>query len=238
MSARLGHSAQMIQRAGPAKLEPFPISVVADVMCPWCYVGKRRLETALRQLSHIDAVVTWWPFMLDPTLPPEGVDRGEYLQKKFGSADGGEMYLALREIGREEGIEFAFDAISRSPSTVDAHRLIHWAGNPRTQDAVVERLFQLYFLEGVDISDPEALAGAAADAGMDVEEVRAKLADDRDRDTILKMAEEMTKAGVNAVPAFVLGGKRAVVGAQPVELLSEQIELAEEEFRAERHEPD
>jgi len=228
----------MIQRSGPERLEPFPISVVADVMCPWCYVGKRRLEEALRRLSHIEAVVAWWPFMLDPTLPPEGVDRGEYLHNKFGSADGGEMYLALREVGREEGIDFAFDAIQRAPSTVDAHRLIHWAGDPQTEDAVVERLFQLYFLEGADISDPEVLAGAAADAGMNADEVRAGLADDRDRDKILKMAGEMTKAGVNAVPAFVLGGKRAVVGAQPVDLLTEQIELAEEEFRAERHDPE
>lgn len=219
-------------------LEPFPIKVIADVMCPWCFVGKRRLERTLEQLPHINAVVTWWPFLLDPTIPPEGVDRGEYLQKKFGARDGGEMYLALREVGREDGIDFAFDAIQRSPSTVDAHRLIYWAGDPRTQDAVVERLFQLYFLEGADIGDADVLAGAATDAGMDAEAIRAKLADDRDRDTILTMVEQMQKAGVNAVPAFVLGGKRAVVGAQPVELLREQIELAEEEFRAERYDPD
>ncbi len=228
----------MNQRFGPSRLEPFPISVVADVMCPWCYVGKRRLERALDRLPHIETVVSWWPFLLDPTIPPEGVDRGEYLQHKFGSPDGGEMYMALREVGREEGIEFAFDAIERSPNTVDAHRLIYWAGDSQTQAAVAERLFQLYFLEGADIGNPEVLAGAAADARMNEEEVRAKLADDRDRDKILKMVEEMQKAGVNAVPAFVLGGKRAVVGAQPVELLTEQIELAEEEFRAERHDPD
>lgn len=228
----------MTQPFGTSPLEPFPIKVIADVMCPWCFVGKRRLERTLERLPHINAVVTWWPFLLDPTIPPEGVDRGEYLRKKFGSADGGEMYLALREVGREDGIEFAFDAIERSPNTVDAHRLIYWADNPQTQDAVVERLFQLYFLEGADISDAEVLAGAAADAGMDAESVREKLADDRDRDTILKMVEEMQKAGVNAVPAFVLGGKRAVVGAQPVDLLQQQIELAEEEFRAERYEPD
>ncbi len=224
----------MIQPFGTAPLEPFPIKVIADVMCPWCYVGKRRLERALERLPHIDATVTWWPFQLDPTIPPEGMDRGEYLQNKFGSSDGGEMYLALREVGREDGIDFAFDQIERSPNTVDAHRLIYWAGDPKTQDAVVERLFQLYFLEGANIGDPEALAGAAADAGMDAQAVREKLADDRDRDTILKMVEEMQNAGVNAVPAFVLGGKRAVVGAQQVELLQEQIELAEEEFRAER----
>jgi len=218
--------------------EPFSISVISDVMCPWCFVGKRRLERALARLPHIDAMVTWWPFLLDPTIPPEGVDRGEYLRKKFGSADGGEMYLALREVGREEGIEFAFDAIERSPNTVDAHRLIYWAGDPATQDALVERLFRLYFLEGADISDPDVLAGAAEAAGMDAEDIRARLADDRDRDKILTMVDQTAKAGVNAVPAFVLGGKRAVVGAQPVELMSEQIELAEEEFRAERHQPE
>lgn len=218
-------------------LEAFQIKMIMDVMCPWCFVGKRRLERALERLPHIYATVTWWPFLLDPAIPQEGVDRGEYLQKKFGSSDGGEMYLALREVGREDGIEFAFDQIERSPNTVDAHRLIYWAGNPVTQDMVAERLFQLYFLEGADIGHPDVLAGAAADAGMDAEAVRAKLADDRDRDTILKMVDEIQKAGVNAVPSFILGGKRAVVGAQPVELLTEQIELAEEEFRAERHDP-
>jgi predicted DsbA family dithiol-disulfide isomerase len=221
-----------------ARPEPFSISVISDVMCPWCFVGKRRLERALARLPHIDAMVTWWPFLLDPTIPPEGVDRGEYLRKKFGSADGGEMYLALREVGREEGIDFAFDSIERSPNTVDAHRLIYWAGDPRTQDAVVERLFRLYFLEGANISDSDVLAGAAEAAGMDAEDIRARLADDRDRDKILTMVDQTAKAGVNAVPAFVLGGKRAVVGAQPVELMSEQIELAEEEFRAERHQPE
>jgi predicted DsbA family dithiol-disulfide isomerase len=218
-------------------LEPFQIKMIMDVMCPWCFVGKRRLERALERLPHIYATVTWWPFLLDPSIPQEGVERGEYLQKKFGSSDGGEMYLALREVGREDGIEFAFDQIERSPNTVDAHRLIYWAGNPVTQDMVAERLFQLYFLEGADIGHSDVLAGAAADAGMDAEAVRAKLADDRDRDTILKMVDEIQKAGVNAVPSFILGGKRAVVGAQPVELLTEQIELAEEEFRAERHDP-
>lgn len=228
----------MNQPFGTTPLEPFPIKVISDVMCPWCFVGKRRLEGALERLPHIDAAVTWWPFQLDPTLPPGGIERGEYLRKKFGSADGGEMYMALREIGREDGIEFTFDTIERAPNTVDAHRLIYWAGAGRTQDAVVERLFQLYFLEGADIGDADVLAGAAADAGMDAGAVQEKLADDRDRDTILKMVEQTQNAGVNAVPAFVLGGKRAVVGAQPVELLQEQIELAEEEFRAERYKPD
>lgn len=229
----------MKERYQPAPLEPFPISVISDVMCPWCFIGKRRLEGALKRLAHVEARVNWWPFLLDPTIPPGGVDRGEYLRKKFGATDGGEMYLALREAGREEGIDFAFDAIERSPSTVDAHRVIQWAaGNPQMQDAVVERLFQLYFLEGADIGDPDVLTGAAEAAGMDAGEVRARLADDRDRQAVLTMVEQTTKAGVNAVPAFVLGGKRAVVGAQPVELLAEQIELAEEEFRAERYQPE
>ena len=229
----------MIERYRPARLEPFPISVISDVMCPWCYVGKRRLEAALTRLPHLDVRVSWWPFLLDPTIPPGGVDRGDYLRKKFGSADGGEMYLALREAGREEGIDFAFDAIERSPSTVDAHRLIQWAAStPQMQDAIVERLFRLYFVEGADIGDPDVLTGAAEAVGMDPGEVRARLADDRDRQSVLTMVEHTTKAGVNAVPAFVLGGKRAVVGAQPAELLAEQIELAEEEFRAERYQPE
>ena len=219
--------------------DAFTISVISDVMCPWCFVGKRRLEHALAKLPHIDAQVSWWPFLLDPTIPPGGVDRGEYLHKKFGSADGGEMYMALREAGREEGIEFAFDAIERAPNTVDAHRLIQWAaGNSSVQEAVVERLFRLYFLEGSDIGDPDVLTSAAEAVGMAPGEVRARLADDRDRQSVLTMVEQTTKAGVNAVPAFVLGGKRAVVGAQPAELLAEQIELAEEEFRADRYKPE
>jgi predicted DsbA family dithiol-disulfide isomerase len=229
----------MIQDSKSGTPDAFPISVISDVMCPWCYVGKRRLEAALKRLPHIEARVSWWPFLLDPTIPPGGVDRGEYLRKKFGSADGGEMYMALREAGREEGIDFAFDAIERSPSTVDAHRLIQWAASdPQMQDEVVERLFQLYFIEGADIGDPDVLTGAAETAGLNPGEVRARLADDRDRQAVLTMVEQTTKAGVNAVPAFVLGGKRAVVGAQPADLLAEQIELAEEEYRAERYQPE
>jgi len=229
----------MIQESESGAPDAFPISVISDVMCPWCYVGKRRLEAALKRLPHIDARVSWWPFLLDPTIPPGGVDRAEYLRKKFGSADGGEMYMALRAAGREEGIDFAFDAIERSPSTVDAHRLIQWAASdPQMQDEVVERLFQLYFVEGADIGDPDVLTGAAESAGMNPGEMRARLADDGDRQSVLTMVEQTTKAGVNAVPAFVLGGKRAVVGAQPAELLAEQIELAEEEFRAQWYQPE
>lgn len=209
---------------------PFPIAVVSDTMCPWCFIGKGRLERALARLPDIPVAVGWWPFLLDPRIPPGGSDRKLYLRSKFGSADGGEMYLRLKEAGREEGIAFAFDAIEKAPNTVDSHRLIHWAGANNRQSETVERLFQLYFLEGADIGDADVLAGAAGEAGLDAEDVRARLQTEEDRAVVLAMIGQAQQLGISAVPTFILGGRRAVIGAQPADVLVEQIRIAARSF--------
>ncbi|WP_108660440.1 DsbA family oxidoreductase [Acuticoccus kandeliae] len=205
-------------------LEPLRIDVVSDVMCPWCFIGKRRLEKALDQIDGLDVSVTWHPFQLDPTLPPDGKDRQQYLSEKFGGPERAEeIYARVRAAGASEDIPFAFEKITRSPNTLDAHRLIRWADVEGVQDAVVERLFQLYFLEGADLTKTETLVGAATDAGMDGEMVRRLLESEAD---LAETEAEIVHAqamGVQGVPCFILDGRYAVSGAQPAEVLADAI---------------
>jgi len=205
-------------------IEPLRIDVVSDVMCPWCFIGKRRLEKALARASDVDVDVAWHPFQLDPTLPPGGKDRQLYLEEKFGGAENADkVYARIREAGAEEEIPFAFDRIERSPNTLDAHRLIRWAGIEGVQDAVVERLFTLYFVEGADLSDDETLKRAAADAGMDPVMVGRLLASDADLAETEAEVVHAQAIGVQGVPTFILDGKYAISGAQPPELLADAI---------------
>jgi predicted DsbA family dithiol-disulfide isomerase len=140
------------------------IDVISDVVCPWCYLGKRRLERALDQLPSLEFVVRWHPFRLDPTIPPGGIDRREYLARKFGSVEAiAPAHANLTALGEREGISFRFDLITRSPNTVDAHRLVRWASFAGLGEAMVERLFSAYFIEGVDVGDRLALADLAAE---------------------------------------------------------------------------
>jgi 2-hydroxychromene-2-carboxylate isomerase len=135
------------------------IDVVSDVMCPWCYIGKRRLEAAVAALPEVALDVQWRPFQLDATIPPEGMDRRMYLERKFGGAEAAErVYAPVRAAGEAEAIPFAFDRIRRSPNTINAHRLIRWAGQAGLQEEMVERLFRLYFIEGGDLTDTAVLA--------------------------------------------------------------------------------
>ena len=203
--------------------EPVRIDVVSDVMCPWCYIGKRRLEHALEAVPEVPVTVFWRPFQLDPTLPVEGKDRKQYLDEKFGPNRAPAVYERIREAGRGEGIEFRFDLIERSPNTIDAHRLIRWAAAEGVQDAVVERLFRMYFLEGADLTQTETLIRAATDAGMErlvVEKLFAGHADRMATEQEIAAAQHM---GVTGVPCFILGGKYAVMGAQPPDILASAI---------------
>jgi predicted DsbA family dithiol-disulfide isomerase len=135
------------------------IDVVSDVVCPWCYLGKRRLEQALALMPDRDTTVRWRPFRLDPTIPPEGIDREDYLTRKFGSLEAvADSHQRLTEIGQAEGITYRFDAITRAPNTVNAHRLARWASAENRQDAMVERLFAAYFSEGLDVGDNAVVA--------------------------------------------------------------------------------
>lgn len=157
--------------------------IVSDVMCPWRHIGRKRLEKALDQVPDIDADIHWRPFQLDPTLPPEGKDRKQYLSEKFGGDDrAGTIYRAIGEAGAAEGIPFDFEAIGVSPNTLDAHRLIRWASGDGVQDGLARRLFWLYFEEGAHIGNHNVPIEAARDAGMDAAIVESLLATDCDRE--------------------------------------------------------
>jgi len=200
------------------------IDIVSDVMCPWCYVGKKRLEKALAKLdADIEVDLHWRPFQLDPTLPKEGRDRKEYLESKFGGAErANQAYTAIREAGADEGIAFDFDSIAVSPNTLDAHRLIRWAAasGEATQGAVVEILFRMYFTEGRNIGDHAVLLDAAGQAGMDVALVQTLLQGDADRTGVQREIATAQQMGVTGVPCFIFEGRYAVMGAQPVETLA------------------
>lgn len=205
------------------------IDVISDVMCPWCYIGKRHLEMAAEALEEIDVEIHWRPYQLDPTLPQEGKDRREYLNDKFGGEDrAGEIYQRVQDAGMEAGIDFKFDAIAVSPNTLDAHRLIRWAGGQGVdaQNAIVDRLFQLYFLEGANIGDTQVLADAAAECGLDGALVSQLLEGDQDKDAVQNEISTAQQMGVTGVPCFILDKRFAVMGAQPPASLAQVIRQA------------
>ena len=205
------------------------VDVVSDVMCPWCLIGKRRLERAIASVEDIDVEVRWRPFLLDPTIPPEGRDRKQYLEAKFGGPERAKaVYANIEAAGRAEGIPFAFDRIERSPKTIDAHRLIRWAGSERSgvQDRLVEALFQAFFIEGRDVGDHDVLVEIAESADMDADIVRDLLAGDRERAIVEKEIETARQIGVTGVPCFIFAGREGVVGAQGVDVLADAIRRA------------
>ncbi len=202
---------------------PLQVDVISDVMCPWCYIGKRRLEAAVAA-SPVPIELRWRPFQLDGTLPPEGKDRKTYLADKFGSADQARaLYKNVEAAGEAESIPFEFDRISVSPNTLDAHRLIRWAGGigAAMQDAVVESLFRAYFLDGQHIGDRAVLRDIAEQAGMDGELVAELLDKDADSDVVRQEIVQAGQMGVTGVPTFIVGNKYALVGAQPAEQLAD-----------------
>ncbi|MBA3254888.1 MAG: DsbA family oxidoreductase [Burkholderiaceae bacterium] len=211
---------------------PLSIDIVSDVVCPWCYIGKRKLEAALAQRTDVDAQrvqVRWLAFQLNPDIPAGGVDRRSYLEQKFGGPERAQqIYARIKTAGDEVGIPFDFERIVRQPNTVDAHRLTAWAQDLDLDaaDALVERLFRAYFVDGVNIGDIDALAALAGDAGLDATAARAWLASDAGR-TAIEAEERRARAlGVTGVPFFVFNQRLAVSGAQPPEVLLEAIEQA------------
>ena len=203
---------------------PLQLDVIPDVVCPWCFVGKRRLERAIAAVP-VRARLRWRPFQLDPTIPPEGKSRRAYLEGKFGTQERIDALLdALTEAGDAEGIPFAFDRIDVSPNTLDAHRLIRWAGEAEKQDAIVEALFTAYFLDGRDIGDHDVLADIAADAGMDGAQVLVRLSSDDDRAAVEAEIKQAYEIGVTGVPTLVVLGRYAIVGAQPSTEIAQALE--------------
>ncbi len=205
------------------------IDVFADPVCPWCWIGKRRLEAALAARPDVDATVRWRAYQLDPGIPPEGIDRAEYLERKFEDpARVRAMHEQLAAIGRDEGIAFLFSDITRSPNTLDAHRAIRWAAEEGAvaQGALIERLFEAYFTEGEDISDLDAIARAAEEAGLDWETLRDRLDSDEDSEEVREEIAQARAIGVEGVPCFIFAGKLVVMGAHPPEVLVEAIDRA------------
>jgi predicted DsbA family dithiol-disulfide isomerase len=197
--------------------EPLAIDVVSDVVCPWCFVGKRRLDRAVAE-AGLPLAVSWRPYQLDPSIPPGGRDRRDYMQAKFGSAEKiKHIQERLEGVGEAVGIAFAFDRIAISPNTLDAHRLIRWAGETGVEGDIVEALFQAYFVEGRDIGDRSVLADVAGAHGMERDAVAARLASDEDRDAVRREIDAAQQIGVAGVPTFILAGRYALVGAQPTE---------------------
>lgn len=197
------------------------IDIVSDVVCPWCYIGKRRLERALAAEPPGAVEVGWRPFQLNPEMPPEGMSRKDYLRAKFGDADGGDRYRHVIAAGLEEGIPFAFDRMERTPNTVRAHRLNRFAERAGRQDAVVEALFLAYFAQARDVGDADVLVDVAAGCGLDAAAVRAYLLSDEDAETIREEDAYARKIGINGVPCFVVDRKFMVSGAQPPEVFAQ-----------------
>jgi predicted DsbA family dithiol-disulfide isomerase len=192
------------------------IAVYSDVICPWCFVGKRRLERALCEVGA-QASVTWLPFELNPDMPPDGLERATYRARKFGPERSRELDANMTALGQEEGIAFAFDRIARTPNTRKAHALIAYASRLGRGDAVVERLFRAYFEEALDIGSDEVLADIAVRHGLDRAEALRALSDRQLRDAVVARESEAARLGVSGVPFFIVEGQWAISGAQASE---------------------
>ena len=204
---------------------PVRIDVVSDVVCPWCFIGKRRLEKALALASDVPVEIHWRPYFLNEWIPPEGMSREQYLTTKFGSPDRySGIAQRVRAAAAEEGLVYAVDKINRQPNTRDAHRLIRWADGIGKASEMKQRLMDLYFTEGADLSNRAVLVQAAADVGLDPEDVRAALDSDQDIAEIEREVEAAKEAGIQGVPCFILDGKYAISGAQAPEALAQAIE--------------
>lgn len=196
------------------------IDVYSDVICPWCYVGKRRLEQALKAWDGVPVTIRWRPFQLNPTMPRNGMDRRQYLDAKFGSPAAAQaIYDHVSAAGTEEGIQFAFERIARTPNTFAAHRLIWLAGHHDHQDEMVELLFRQYFLEGGDIGTIETLSQIAAHAGLDRAAIETFLAGEEGIEVVKTEEAAGHRMGIRGVPYFVFNGVNALSGAQPPEQL-------------------
>ncbi|HEY0107533.1 MAG TPA: DsbA family oxidoreductase [Rhizomicrobium sp.] len=203
------------------------IDIVSDTVCPWCFIGKRRLGRALAMRPQVPFQLFWRPYQLDPAIPREGVDRNAYLTAKFG--DGPRLQAmaeTVRGEGAGEGIDFAFDRIARSPNTLDSHRLIRWAGAAGKQDDLVERLFKAYFVDGRDIGDAGVLTEIASEAGMDAALIARLLADGSDLESVEREAGMANQMGISGVPTFIFDSRFMISGAREPEILVKIIDRA------------
>lgn len=194
------------------------IEIISDTVCPWCLVGKRKLEAALKQRPELDVTISWKPFQLNPDMPPEGKDRKTAIAEKFGSLENArQIYDRVGNAGKEVGVDFNFEAIPRTPNTQNSHRLIHWAGQFGVQNEMVEILFRRFFMDGEDIGDKQILLDAAEEAGLERELIASRLDSDLDLHQVLAEDVQARQLGVSSVPFFIFERKYAISGAQPPE---------------------
>jgi predicted DsbA family dithiol-disulfide isomerase len=195
------------------------LDIFSDPVCPWCYIGKANLDRAMEQIGDHPFRIEWHPFQLNPDLPAGGVDRRDYLEAKFGGKmNAARAYAQVMEAGAAAGLDINIDRIERQPNTLDAHRLIHWAGLEGRQNAIITALFRAYFRDGQDIGDLAVLSALADAAGMDAAMTARLLASDADRDDIAARDADARRKGVRAVPTFLVARQYVVSGAQPPEL--------------------
>ena len=195
------------------------IDIISDPICPWCYIGKTRLDRALELNPTHNFIIEWHPFQLNPTMPKDGMDRREYLEAKFGGQkEAIEVYRNIDKTATETGLSLNFGGIKRTPNTIDAHRLIHWAGIEGRQNSIIDRLFKAYFQEGRDISEHSVLTRIASAAGMDQDVVRNLLKSDADKEDIKARDTDARKRGIQGVPAFVVANEYVIQGAQTIDI--------------------
>ena len=200
------------------------LDIISDPICPWCYIGKAKLDRALEAAPDHPFEIEWKPFQLNPDMPAEGMDRREYLELKFGGREGAiRVYGEIARTAEEAGLDIAFEKIKRTPNTLNAHRLIHWARAEECQTQVVSQLFKRYFREGQDISDHDVLVDVATTVGMDATLVARLLEGDADLAETIAEDKKAREMGVQGVPCFIVGATYALSGAQSPELWAKVI---------------
>jgi predicted DsbA family dithiol-disulfide isomerase len=215
----------------PAKLR-LVVEIVHDLVCPWCYLGLQRLLRTLRRRPDVLTDLVWRPFLLNPDMPRGGMTRGDYAVRKFGGEDRARrLYASITEIGAAEGVTFRFERIRRTPSSVDAHRLVRWAAERGRGQESVEALFAAHFAEGVDIGDIAMLGAVATAVGLDGVAARRFLETDADMDHVHAENLRAHRLGINGVPCFVIAGRHAIAGAQEPEVLERLLDVALAEAR-------
>ena len=203
------------------------IEIVYDLVCPWCYLGVRRLVRTMRRRPDLAFELCWRPFLLNPDMPRAGMARADYVIRKFGGEDRARrLYASIMEIGAAEGVAFRFDRIRKTPSSVDAHRLVRWAAAQERGYALAELLFAAHFAEGLDIGEHNTLASLAASAGLDGAGALRYLRSEQDVDAVHADNLRAHRLGINGVPCFVVGGRHAVAGAQEPEVLERLLDVA------------
>lgn len=219
---------QWVPKLGSQEEHIIDLDIVSDVVCPWCYVGKRRVERAIAMLSPgVRVNVTWRPYELNPWLPPEGMDRQEYRRAKFGSIERSRALDArLIAAGEAEGIAFDFERIGRTPNTRNAHRLIWLAQRAGTQDAVVEALFRAYFVQGIDLGDPDAMVSIAESAGLNASDARQLLSGNEGRIEVQAEEDHYRALSIDGVPSFLIADQVIFSGAGDPRLLADAIQSA------------